>query len=74
MEVKELSKKGYRIFDIMDILDQKQYPIKKAIEKGYKYDSKILLNYLNRLSDLDVDIKSGLIDKNIGLELFILDI
>lgn len=73
-QVKELSKKGYRIFDIMDILDQKQYPIKKAIEKGYKYDSKILLNYLDRLGELDINIKSGLIDKNIGLELFILDI
>lgn len=73
-QVKELSKKGYRMFDIMDILDQKQYPIKKAIEKGYKYDSKILLNYLYKLSELDINIKSGVIDKNIGLELFILNI
>lgn len=73
-QVKELSKKGYRIFDIMDILEQKQYPIKKAIEKGYKYDSNILLEYLYKLSDLDINIKSGLVDKNIGLELFILDI
>ena len=73
-QVKELSKKGYRVFDIMDILEQKQYPIKKAIEKGYKYDSNILLEYLYKLSDLDINIKSGLVDKNIGLELFILDI
>lgn len=72
-QVKELSKKGYRIFDIMDILEQKQYPIKKAIENGYKYDSKVLLEYLNKLSNLDINIKSGLLDKNIGLELFILN-
>lgn len=71
-QVKELSKKGYRIFDIMDLLDQKQYPIQKAIKKGYNYDSKILLEYLNKLADLDIGIKTGKIDKNTGLELFIL--
>lgn len=73
-QVKELSKKGYRIYDIMDLLDQKQYPIQKAIQKGYNYDSKLLLNYLNKLSELDINIKTGKIDKNIGLELFILNI
>ena len=73
-QVKELSKKGYRIYDIMDLLDQKQYPIQKAIQKGYNYDSKLLLEYLNKLSELDINIKTGKIDKNIGLELFILDI
>jgi len=73
-QVKELSKKGYRIYDIMDLLDQKQYPIQKAIQKGYSYDSKLLLNYLNKLSELDINIKTGKIDKNIGLELFILNI
>ncbi len=71
-QVKELSKKGYRIFDIMDLLDQKQYPIQKAIQKGYNYDSKTLLEYLNKLADLDIGIKTGKIDKNTGLELFIL--
>ena len=71
-QVKELSKKGYRIFDIMDLLDQKQYPIQKAIQKGYNYDSKILLEYLNKLADLDIGIKTGKLDKNTGLELFIL--
>lgn len=71
-QVKELSKKGYRIFDIMDLLDQKQYPIQKAIQKGYNYDSKILLEYLNKLADLDIEIKTGKINKNTGLELFIL--
>lgn len=71
-QVKELSKKGYRIFDIMDLLDQKQYPIQKAIQKGYNYDSKILLEYLDKLASLDSGIKNGKIDKNTGLELFIL--
>lgn len=71
-QVKELSKKGYRIFDIMDLLEQKQYPIQKAIQKGYNYDSKMLLEYLDKLAILDIGIKNGKIDKNTGLELFIL--
>lgn len=73
-QVKELYKKGYREYDIADILDQKPYTIKKASERIKKYSEKELLNYINELGKLDIDIKSGLIDKNIGLELFILNI
>lgn len=73
-QVKELSKKGYREYDIMNILDQKQYTIKKACERISKYQDKELLKYINELSELDINIKSGLIDKNIGLQLFILNI
>ena len=73
-QVKELSKKGYREYDIMDILDQKQFTIKKAVERISKYKDTELLKYINDLAELDINIKSGLIDKNIGLELFILNI
>ena len=73
-QVKELSKKGYREYDIMDILDQKQFTIKKAVERISKYKNTELLKYINDLAELDINIKSGLIDKNIGLELFILNI
>jgi len=73
-QVKELYKKGYREYDIMDILEQKQYSIRKASERINKFTSNQLLNYLNKLSELDINIKSGLIDKSIGLELFILEI
>ena len=73
-QVKELSKKGYREYDIMDILDQKQFTIKKACERISKYKDTELLKYINDLAELDINIKSGLIDKNIGLELFILNI
>lgn len=73
-QVKELSKKGYREYDIMDILDQKQFTIKKAVERISKYKDTELLKYINDLTELDINIKSGLIDKNIGLELFILNI
>ena len=68
----ELSKKGYNIDEIADKLNSKRYPVQLAIEKGYKYDSKIILHNLEELADMDVNIKMGLIDKEIALELFIL--
>lgn len=73
-QVKELYKKGYREYDIMDILEQKQYPIKKASEKMHRYAEEKLITCIYELANLDIQIKSGLIDKNIGLELFILNI
>ena len=68
----ELSKKGYSIDDIATKLNSKRYPVQLAIEKGYRYDSKVLLNNLEALADLDTNIKMGLVDKEIALELFIL--
>ena len=73
-QVKELYKKGYREYDIADILDQKPYTIKKASERIKNYSNQELLEYIDKLGELDINIKSGLIDKNIGLELFILNI
>ena len=58
--------------DIAEKLNSKRYPVQLAIEKGFKYDSKILLKNLEELADLDTNIKMGLIDKEIALELFIL--
>lgn len=74
LQVKELFKKGYKEYDIADILEQKPYTIKKALERNNKYQKEELLSYLHELADLDANIKSGLIDKNIGFELFLLNI
>jgi len=38
-----------------------------------KYDSSTLLSLLTKLADLDYDIKRGAINKDLGLELFILE-
>ena len=38
------------------------------------YNEKIILDNLEKLANLDYDIKSGNIDKNIGLELFLLNL
>lgn len=70
---KTLIKKGYSEREIANILEIHEYRVKKALEKANKYDSKTILNKLEDLADLDYQIKSGLIDKNVGLELFILN-
>lgn len=73
-QVKELSKKGYSNKDITDILGIHPYRIQKAIENSYLFSSQKLLNYLKKLSEIDEGIKLGTKDKNMALELFILEI
>ena len=69
-----LAKKGYTEEDISNILGVHKYPVHLAIISGYKYSSEILLKYLNDLADLDIGIKTGEKDKELALELFILNL
>ena len=71
-QAKGLATKGYQELEIAQTLDIHPYRVKLALEKGRVYSSSLLLSYLNQLADLDEKIKSGLIDKELGLELFIL--
>ena len=41
-------------------------------EKGRNISEESLFDFLKQLSDLDMNIKTGKIDKNIGLEILIL--
>lgn len=72
-QAKELYKKGNREDTISEILKIHPYRIKLALEKSKNYSSKILLKYLLKLAELDKNIKNGLIDKHLALELFILE-
>ena len=69
-----LSKKGYTDKQISEILKVHPYPVKLALQTGYKYNPKLLLKYINDLADLDIGIKSGEKDKDSSLELFILSL
>ena len=69
-----LAKKGYTEESISEILKIHRYPVHLAIIAGYKYNPKMLLKYLNILSTLDIDIKTGEKDKELALELFILSL
>lgn len=67
-----LAKKGFKEDDIANILNVHRYPVHLAIISGYKYNPKILLKYLDDLANLDIGIKTGVKDKNLSLELFII--
>ena len=69
---KQLLKKGYTEKDIASILKIHPYRVKLAIQNARNYDSHILLKYLNDLADIDIGIKTGILNKNLALELFIL--
>lgn len=69
-----LSSRGYSEEDIASIYKMKKYPVHLAILNGRKYNKEILLKYLDDLASLDIDIKTGEIDKNTALELFILSL
>lgn len=73
-QVKQLYLDGYSENKIASILCIHPYRIKLAAQNAKRYDSNILLEYLKQLSDLDINIKTGKIEKELGLELFILSV
>ena len=72
-QAKELAKKGYSEKNISELLKVHPYRVKLALQKGKKYKAETLLNYLNTLADIDIAIKTGKTDKNLALELFLLN-
>lgn len=72
-QAKELLKKGYTEKDIAGILKIHPYRVKLAIQNSRLYKSNVLLKKLDELADIDMGIKTGNINKNLSLELFILN-
>ena len=71
-QAKELFKKGYSEKDIASILKIHPYRVKLAIQNGRNYTSETLLKYLNDLANIDIGIKTGTLNNDLALELFIL--
>lgn len=69
-----LNKKGMSNNEIANLLGVHAYPVKLAIQSGMRYSEKLLLRFLRKLADLDNDIKTGVINAELGLELFILKV
>ena len=57
--------------DVIKRLKIHPYRFKLLKEQGYNYTEDDVLNYLKELSELDIKIKSGAIDKRLGMELFL---
>lgn len=73
-QVKLLDRKGYNDQEITKMLGLKPYRLKYIRNEGVEFEIDELLACLNRLSMLDISIKTGKIDKKLGLELFMLKI
>ena len=57
--------------DIAKILEVNPYRVKFTIKKLYAYTESMLLQYIKKLAKMDHDIKLGLMDKKLALELFV---
>ena len=72
-QVMVLKDKGYSESNIANELSCHPYRAKLALEKVYKLNKMDLTSLLEELSDLDIKIKSGEIDRFVGFELFLLN-
>ena len=71
-QVKLLDRKGYNDSEIGKILGINPYRLKYIRADGKEFDINELLSTLDDLSELDVKIKTGQIDRFKGLELFLI--
>lgn len=72
LQVKMLNEQGIDSRQAASRIGQHPYAVKLAGEQAAKYSSSALAAALNDLSELDYQMKTGKIDKVIGLERFIL--
>ena len=73
LQIKLLYNNGKSNDEIAKLLEVHPYRVKLAINNCYYYSVESLSSYLNKLFELDKNIKLGLIDKNIFFQLFILN-
>jgi len=71
-QVKLLDRKGYNDQEIAKMLSLNPYRLKYIRQDGKDFEIQELLEKLDELSQLDVDIKTGKIDRFKGLELFLI--
>lgn len=72
-QVMVLKDKGYSENSIATELSCHPYRAKIALEKVYKLNKVYLTTMLEDLSELDIQIKSGEMDRYVGFELFLLN-
>lgn len=68
----ELSRQGYSHSQIASQLGAHPFAIKKASEQARRFKPETLGRILTELADLDFNMKTGAVDKTVGLEMFIL--
>lgn len=73
LQVKSMLDDGKREYVIMNEIGLQDWQFDKYLKKIFPYKIKELENILIKLANIDLNIKSGKIDKYIALELFIID-
>jgi DNA polymerase-3 subunit delta len=74
LQIKELEHQSYSQQQIAGQIGAHPYAVKLASEQGRSYTLTRLSGLLSRLGELDYRMKSGKVDKALGLELFILEL
>lgn len=74
LEIKNLRDKKYSAKEIKEILHLQDWQLEKTQKNAMQYHEDDLKDYLIRLEKLDFQIKSGQIDKFIGIKMFLIDL
>ena len=72
-QVKRLLNKNKSESEIAKILEVNPYRVKFTKKKLYNYNESLLLSYIKKIAKMDHDIKLGIMDKKLALELFIIE-
>ena len=72
LQVKLMAKNGYKEREMASVIKEHPFRVKLALSSNYNVEE--LTKAIKKLYTLDSDIKNGRIDKNFGLELFLLNI
>lgn len=72
LQVKELSQQGYTQQQIASQLKLHPYVVKLSEAQARRYSEHQLIHIMNQLADLDYHMKTGQVDKVIGIEMFLL--
>jgi DNA polymerase-3 subunit delta len=71
LQVKELAERRMRPAAIASVLNQKPFVVRKALEQAMRFSAEALLQLHDRLVELDHWTKTGRIDPEAALELFV---
>ncbi len=71
LEVKELSEETRNTQMMADTLKMNHYRVKKALSFADKFEKKKLADILSQLYEIDRNIKTGMMEQNLALELLI---